>query len=92
MRFSYISELANLEVFGNVDVYRHVCCISRMFRETSGESSVGLLVKVLSIFPSRNHAESVSSCVILRQHLPTLHEPGFYEEYHLCPLESIIKQ
>ena len=62
-----------------------------MFCETSAESSVGVLVKVLSIVPSRNHAESVFSCVILWEHLTTLHEPGFYEEFHVCPLESIIK-
>ena len=91
MRFSYISALVNKDVFGYVVFYGHVCCISRMFRETSGEYSVGVLLKVLSIFPSRNHADSLLSFFILRQHLPTLHETGVYEEYHMYPLEIIIE-
>ena len=91
MRFSYIAALVNMDVFGNVVVYGHVCCICRMFCETSGESSVGVLIKELSIVPCRNHADYVLYCVILRQHLPTLHEPCVYEEYHVCPLESIIQ-
>ena len=80
MLFSYIPALVKMEVFGNVVVYGHVCCTIRMLCEISGQSSVGVLVKVLSIVPSRNHAQSVLSCVILWQHLPTLHEPGVYEE------------
>ena len=91
MRFSYIAALVKMKSFGNVVVYGHVCCVSCMFRETSGEYSVGVLVKVLSIFPSRNHAESVLPCVTLPQHLPTLHEPGVYEEYHVFPLEIIVQ-
>ena len=45
MRFSYIASLVNMDVFGNVVVYGHLCCISRMFCETSGDSSVAVLEK-----------------------------------------------
>ena len=56
MQFSYIDALVNMEVFGNFVVYGHFRWISRMCCETSGESYVGLLFKVLSIVPSGSYA------------------------------------
>ena len=52
MRYYYIAALVSTDILGNVVVYGDVCCISRMFCETSGELSVGVSVKVFSIDPS----------------------------------------